>query len=254
MTVMPPPSPWLSIFRRVERPRLRLVCLPYAGAGASAYRQWPAAVPADVEVLAVQLPGRESRMREPLLTAIPQAVPPLVDALRPLLTGVPFVLFGHSMGAALTHDLGWALMDAGMVPRVIAVSGRRAPHVRLERMALHDLPDAAFRAGVAAMGGTPREILEHAELMELLTPILRADFRMAEEFLRPQPRPFPCPLLAFAGEEDHEATPEMVEEWRVWAGAGFALHRFDGDHFFLHGARDAIVSTVLAATKSIQME
>lgn len=242
-------TPWLTIFRRVAQPRLRIVCLPYAGAGASAYRRWHETVPADVELCCVQLPGRENRLREPCLTDIADVAPPLAAALRPWLD-VPFVLFGHSMGSALAADLAWALIDGGRMPHLIAVSGRRAPHVPIDRPPLHKLDDAAFRRAIAAMGGTPREILEHEELMELLTPMLRADFRMAETFLRPDVRPFPCPLLAFAGEDDTICQPGMVESWRVWAGAGFRLHSVPGDHFFLHPQRAALLGHILAETRN----
>lgn len=242
-------TPWLTIFRRVARPRLRIVCLPYAGAGASAYRQWHAAVPDDVEVCSVQLPGRESRFREPCLTEVEQVIPPLIEALEPFLDA-PFVVFGHSLGSALAAELTWALIGRGRIPRLLAVSGRRAPHVAVERRTMHHLDDAAFRRELEGMGGTPREILEHAELMELLTPMLRADFRMAEGFLRPDVRPFPCPMLAFAGEEDPEALPDRVDTWRAWAGAGYRLHRFPGDHFFLHPHREAVVGCILAAAES----
>jgi medium-chain acyl-[acyl-carrier-protein] hydrolase len=227
---------------------MRLICLPYAGAGASAYRQWRDCVPDDVEVLSVQLPGRESRFREPCASTVEQVIPPLLEALAPLLD-VPFVVFGHSLGSALAADLTHALTERGMAPRLLAVSGRRGPHLASERRT-HTLDDAAFRKELATMGGTPPEILEHEELMELLTPMLRADFQMAESFVRPDVRTFSCPILAFAGEEDPEALPDLVETWRVWAGSGFRLHRFPGDHFFLHSHRAALVQEILQAADS----
>src|SRR5882762_8606158 len=78
-------SRWLTVFRPLASPRLRLICLPYAGAGASAYRRWPEVAPPGVEIVAVQLPGREDRIREPPPTEIEELVPPLIGALKPLL-------------------------------------------------------------------------------------------------------------------------------------------------------------------------
>src|SRR6185295_11175567 len=84
--------------------RLRLFCFPYAGGGASAYRGWATALPSDLEVCPVQLPGRESRLREAPFTRPEPLIQTLADVLEPHLD-LPFVLFGHSMGGMISFEL-----------------------------------------------------------------------------------------------------------------------------------------------------
>lgn len=237
-------SPWLACFRPVSAPLLRVFCLPYAGAGASAYRGWALGAPADVEVHAVQLPGRETRVREACLDDVAQAVPPLAEAMAPLLDG-PFVIFGHSMGAALAHDLGRHLITAGHMPALMVFSGRRAPHLPPRKAPVHHLPDAQFKDALRAMGGTPPEVLGHAELMAFLLPMLKADFRMSETFTRAAEAAFPCPVLSVAGSRDAEAAPEDVARWQDLAAGRFSHHVFDDGHFFLHPHREALMDLIL---------
>src|SRR5689334_14969295 len=97
-------SRWFRRYRRVTDPRLRLVCFPHAGGSASAYRSWAALLPSDVDMLAVQYPGRQDRLAEPCLVAMEQLTDAIVTALAPLCDR-PLALFGHSMGASLAHEV-----------------------------------------------------------------------------------------------------------------------------------------------------
>lgn len=237
----PPPSPWLHNVRPVPAPRRTLVCFPYAGAGAAVFRDWASDIGPDTDLLAVRLPGRESRIGEPPLRRAEDAVPAILTALKPLTDHRPVILFGHSLGAALAYATARALVARGHPPALLAVSGRRAPHLPSWRPPIQGLDDAAFRARLAALGGTPPEVLACSDLMELMLPMLRADFAMSDAFLEPDPPPLPVPILAFAGAEDTEATVEEVAGWERLAGAGFTLRTLPGGHFFLHGQRAAIV-------------
>lgn len=225
-------SPWLTVFRPVARPRLRLFCLPYAGAGVSAFRDWPEVLPADVELCAVQLPGRENRIGEPVPARIAELVPPLISAIRPFVDE-PFALFGHSLGAAIGYELARGLTAIGRPPRVLGVSGRRAPHMPLEQPPMHTLPDPDLKRRIAEMGGTPPEVLDHEELMDFLLPTVRADLRLSETYLRAADHRLTCPIVAFAGDRDQEAPPPAVEAWGDVAGGPIVFRVLDGDHFFL---------------------
>lgn len=243
------PNPWLHGFRAVASPRRTLVCFPQAGAGAAVYRDWHRHLDPRDELLAVRLPGRESRIAERSLTAVADAVPGIVAALASRLDR-PLVLFGHSLGAALAYATARALVEQGTPPRLLAVSARRAPHLPLRRTHSRKLDDAAFRERIAALGGTPPEVLACADLMALMLPMLRADFIMSDDFAAPVPAPVPTPLpvpmLAFAGTDDPEVTVDEVAAWECYAGAGFALHRLPGGHFFPHEHQHTIVKATMS--------
>ena len=243
----PSASLWLQGFRAVAAQRRTLVCFPYAGAGAAVFRDWAHEAGPDTELLAVRLPGRENRIAEPPFRRVEEAVPGILAALEPL-ADRPLILFGHSLGGALAYATARALVARGRPPALLAVSGRRAPHLPSRRVPSDGLDDAAFRARLAALGGTPPEVLACDDLMELMLPMLRADFSMSDAFREDDPPPLPVPLLAFAAAEDTEATEAEVTGWERLAGAGFARRTMPGGHFFLHEHRASIVSQLLEAS------
>lgn len=241
-------APWLVVLRHLEAPRLRILCLPFAGGGTVAYRPWAAAAPPGVELLAARLPGRETRLREAPLDSLADVVAGIVNALENG-ADVPLALFGHSMGAALAHEVAHALDAGGRPPVAVMVSGRRAPCLPRRAAPLADLPDAEFIAVLRRMGGTPPEVFEHRELLDLVLPVLRADFRLSEGFHGIAPRPFPCPLLAVAGQDDTHAPPDEVARWQDHAapGAPFTMRTYPGGHFFLHDHRAELLSLLVRA-------
>ena len=213
---------------------MRLLCFPYAGGGASIYRTWPSSLPPEIEVLPVQLPGREARIREPAFTSLPPLIDGLLPALgRGLLDG-PVAFFGHSMGALVAYELARALRDAGSPrPLHLFVSARRAPDLPARTAPIHALPEPEFRQRLRELNGTPEAVLEHPELMELLGPTLRADFTLIETYEPTSAPPLDCPITAFGGVDDPDVSEEEMAAWRRFTTAAFQLRMLPGDHFFL---------------------
>jgi medium-chain acyl-[acyl-carrier-protein] hydrolase len=221
-----------------------MFCFPYAGGGASAYRGWTAALPSDVEVCPVQLPGRESRLREQPFTRPEVLIQAIADALAPYLD-LPFVFFGHSMGGMISFELSRELRRRGKtLPLHIFVSGRRAPQVPAREEPIHDLPEDEFFEKLRELNGTPEEVLQHAELMKLLVPILRADFAVNETYSYTQEEPFDFGISAFGGLGDVEVTKEDLELWRTQTRGRFRLRMLPGDHFFLHSGKDLLTEAI----------
>lgn len=221
-----------------------MLCFPYAGGGASIYRGWGASLPADLEVCPVQLPGRESRMRDEPFRHCEEMVPVIADALRPYLD-LPFVFFGHSMGGLIGFELARELRRRGQPqPLHLFVSGRRAPHLPAREKPIHDLPEAEFLVELRELNGTPEEVLQHEELMRLLIPLLRADFSVNETYAFTEEEPFDFGISAFGGLGDEEVTREDVEAWRPLTRGRFRMRMLPGDHFFIHGSKDLVLEAV----------
>lgn len=240
------PTPWLPYFKPNAEARLRLFCFPYAGGGAAIYRKWSAELPRSVEVCPVQIPGRGSRSKERPFTRLMPLVEAAAQALLPYLDK-PFVFFGHSMGGMMSYELAQDLrLKHGLQPLQLFVSGRRAPHIRGEfDPKTYDLPEAEFLAEVRRLNGTPKEALEHPELMELIGPLLRADFEVCQTYTyRPAP-PLDCPITAFGGLQDFEVKRDHLEAWREYTTSSFLLRMLPGDHFFLNSSQ-ALLLRVLS--------
>jgi len=220
---------------------LRLFCFPYAGGGSITYQKWAGMLPAKIEVCAVQLPGRERRHAEPPFRRISQAVDCLSSALRPHLD-VPFVFFGHRMGAVLAYEVARRLLtDPGHEPRYLFVSWHQAPHLPQRKRPLHDLPNDEFLAELKALNGTPPEVFEHQELMELIMPLLRADFELADTYAELAGPHLSCPIMAMGGEDDIEVLVEDIATWSKATKGPFKLMLFKGDHFFINTERERLL-------------
>jgi surfactin synthase thioesterase subunit len=221
-----------------------MFCFPYAGGGASAYRGWAAAMPPDLEVCPVQLPGRESRLREPAYERPEPLVLALAEVLQPHLD-LPFVFFGHSMGALISFELARELRRrGGPMPLHLFVSARRAPQLPAREEPIHDLPEPEFVAKLRELNGTPEEVLQHAELMRLLMPVLRADFAVNEAYTFQPEEPFAAGISAFGGLGDEEVKREDLALWSEHTRGPFRLRMLPGDHFFLHAGRDLVTESV----------
>lgn len=235
-------------FRAAARPRLRLICFPYAGGNAAAYRSWVTAFPADIEVLGVQLPGRGSRFKEPLATQLA----PLLDALALEITRLgddaPFVFFGHSMGALLAFELTRELRLRGArLPSHLFVAGFRAPGLPERNASLHHLSDAEFLTAIRRYGGMPASVLEQPELMEMVLPIVRADFALVEAWREVEGAPLDLPITAFCGDNDASTTVAEMDAWRAQTLGKFTLHTLPGDHFFTQSAEPALLDEMTRA-------
>jgi len=225
-----------------KQPAARLFCFHYAGGGASIYRQWAGKLPPWLEVCAIQLPGRETRMGERGYTHMKAAVAEVVQTIDPLLDK-PFYLFGHSMGAAISFELIRFLRRYDLPqPRHFFVSARRGPHVpRREKELYHTLPDREFLAAIKRLGGTPDEVLRNEELMELFLPLLRADFTLLETYAYLPEPPLSCPISAYCGTEDNEVNEEEMAGWREQTSSRFTLKMISGGHFFINSQQDLLL-------------
>lgn len=226
--------------------RVRLVCLPFAGGNAATYRGWREKLPADVELCAVELAGRGGRFRERPVDDPDAVVKELVDGLASL-HDRPVVVFGHSLGA----HLGFALARREPRIRMLVASGAAAPHSPV-RTRFADLPRAALVAELAKMGGTPPEVLADEELLDLVLPMLRADFRLAEVLRAPQQAPITSPITVIAARDDDGVTIDEARGWKDHTTGAFRFVETDGGHFFVTSRRETVIAEVVRALDEIR--
>jgi medium-chain acyl-[acyl-carrier-protein] hydrolase len=231
--------------------RCRLFCFPYSGAGASVYRTWAVSLAPHVEVVAIQLPGRESRLKEPLLDDLSTLIEALTLALLPHLDR-PFAFFGHSVGALIGFEVARQLRRFDQpLPLQLFASARHAPHLPATTPPIHQLPDADFIAQLRAYNGTPEVVLQNAELMNLFLPILRADLAINETYIYLPEAPLELPITAFGGLQDAQVGEDDLAAWAEQTQGNFQLQMFSGDHFFLKDQQKEIFQAIVALEKSL---
>jgi medium-chain acyl-[acyl-carrier-protein] hydrolase len=214
-----------------------MFCFPYAGGTAMMFKKWADLLPPFVQVVPVELPGRGVRLPEPPFVSMPALIDELKEVIRPCLDR-PFAIFGHSMGATIAFELARALRrEGGREPQAIFVSGRRAPQLPRRGSAIYNLPQADFIAELLKLKGTPKDILEQAELMELMIPLLRADFQLVQTYEYLAETRLRCPIIAYGGSQDPDAPPDKMSLWSELTSAGFALRSLPGDHFFIRSSQ-----------------
>ena len=242
-TVVPKPNP---------DPRVRLFCFPYAGGSAQTYRTWSDVLPPDIEVQAVQLPGREWRLKEEPY----RSVFPLAKDLATVLEdrfATPFAFFGHSLGALVSFELARELRRQGWPqPERLFLSAHSAPHLPKELPQIHEGSDEEFFAGLRRLDGTPDELIENEDLMRLVLPTLRADFEMAETYECPDEPPLDIPLSIMGGLADEVTGRPQLEPWAQYTTRECKVRMLPGGHFFVEESRDLILRAVFHDLMAVQ--
>lgn len=234
-------NPWFPWPGTNPQGSLRLFCFPFAGGGASVFRNWFQDLPPEIDVRPVQLPGRERRLMEMPYDHLDPLVAAVERALLPHLT-MPFAFFGHCLGALIAFELSRRLRALyGIQPAWLFVAAHRAPHLPDRFAPSHRLPDAEFVAELRRRNGTREEVLANPGAMRLVLPLLRADFAVCETYLYRPRKALDCPITVFSGIADPSVVPEELESWAEHTSGPCNVCILPEDHFFIQTARSQLL-------------
>lgn len=241
-------SPWLVLPRAQSTAQVQLAVFPHAGAGASAYRVWAGLLPPTIELAIVQLPGRETRRAEPLMTSIGDVVEQATAAISAWVRG-PYVVFGHSLGARLGFLSALRLQTVGAIPtpRHLVLSGAPSP---LSMKGVID-GDASGKSGeahilqsIGRLGGTMGALLGDPQFREMILPVLKADGALSARSRREDYAPTSVPITIFRGTQDALVEDSDIEEWQKLSLWPLRQVEFEGGHFFVQSHRGPVLSTL----------
>lgn len=235
---------WVRAYRLTPMPRWRLVCFAHAGGSASFFRDWVNALPADIDLLAIQYPGREDRFSEPCLADMQRLADGAAHALQDY-ADRPLALFGHSLGAVVAYEVATRLEQRAIAVDHLFVSAHPAPH-RQRGGQLHLGPDAGLLDDVRRLSEPPNPLLDDPALCELFLPSLRNDYRIVETYHCPQPRPLNSRIEVFYPEQDPEIELDEANAWQAASHQPLHLQRWHGEHFYLIEQRQALINAIAA--------
>ncbi len=237
-------NPWLIRGRGDANAPTRLVCFHSMGVGASLFTNFLLHPPAGHDIVAVQTPGRENRLTEPVLESVDQLVDQLVPHLLPLLDR-PVVIWGHSFGGILAGEVIRRLRDRYQKEPVhFLLTGTVAPH----RIHLWQKREVMLKAMVA--DNSPEYLIslsryvDDPEFLKSIIPLMRRDWPLMKNYRFQPAAPLDCPITAFAARQDDMVYTDEICEWSQHTNGEFELIEVEGDHWFLNRNRDLIIATI----------
>jgi len=212
----------------------RLICFPYEGGSSHIFRNWPEALKDSVEVIPLELPGRGRRISERLYYKLSELIHELIPSILPYLDK-QFYFFGHGMGALIAFEMAVALRKNFLPePEHLFVSAFSAPQrILKEKFLIFKLMDDEFIENLKGMNALPGALLKNRDLVELMLPIVRADFSVCGTYNYKAGLKADCPITAFLGLADVEISIEEFQEWAEVTNSSFELNLLPGNHFYI---------------------
>jgi len=254
---------WLVMVGPKPAPRVRLFCFPFAGGGSAVYRNWPQSLDPAIEVIAIEPPGRLGRIKERPIGDMDEFVDMLVPELHGLLDR-PFAFFGHCLGGLTMYETARRLIHTTEFrPFHLFASGARPPdriddQGSFEERLMRDLLDLAqFRIDLPPFAQpddvfteiirhfnirATEQLLEDPELREIMLPVIRAEFKLANNYEYVEEPPWEIPITCFAAHGDPYVSRGHALGWGRFTNSRLQVHMREGAHFavvddaeFIHG-------------------
>ena len=225
---------------------LSFICFPYAGGSPSAYSSWMDWLPDELEVLFINPPGRGTRFSDTPHKKMVTLVDEIEEGLTPLINK-PFIFFGHSLGSRVAFEVAIRLLEKyNLKPTHFIASGSNAPQYIKDSEKISQLPKLEFINKLKKYGGTPKEILENEELLDVFMPLLRADFKLFEDYLFEKNQVLDCPFSLFSGVYDDCVTLKGLKSWSEVFTVEHEIEYFSGGHFFIDECKGQFSNRVIS--------
>jgi surfactin synthase thioesterase subunit len=225
-----------------------LFCLPHAGAGPIVFREWSTLLDPRIDVVPVQYPGRPPRLSEPPETSLKRLAQRLAGPVAERAGEGPYALFGHSMGALVAYEVACLLTRLGQPPVRLLVSGQTAPHL-YRPTRVHALSDEGLVDHIRRLQGTPEDVLANPSLLELLLPVLRADFALCESYGYEEMPPLTADVTVLGGTDDPGVAPGLLDRWGDLTGGACDVRVLPGGHFYLFDQLPTIMDLIESAVR-----
>jgi len=237
---------WIKITRENPQAKMRMFTFHYAGGARSMYRDWWKDLPHELEILSVQLPGREDRLNEtpyrsffPMIQSLSQSFKPYLDK--------PYIFFGHCMGGLTSFEVARQLRRTGLrLPEHMFISSFIGPHIpRPERKSIiFNIPEGMVDDFFVELGGTPQEVLDNLGLMTLARVVMDADLDLLRSYEYIEETPLDIPISTFGAVQDKLVIVEEIEEWRKQTSQNWDLTLYPGNHFYIQMHRPYLMRTL----------
>lgn len=223
---------------------LNLFCLPYAGGSTAIYFHWKKILDSKISLVPIELSGRGSRIQSSLYDNMESTIEDLYEIIKSRIDDKPYAIFGHSLGSLIGYELTKKLINTGhKSPIHMFNSGKRAPFI-IKNYFIHSLSDKNFINEIIKLNGSPKDIFKNKELLDLFLPILRADFKMFEDYrFSKQNKKLSCDLTVLGGDKDNITFNDLTL-WKKCSNGKFNIHILKGNHFFIHNNTEEIVDII----------
>ena len=235
------PKNWLVRIKHCKSPRIRLVCFPFGGGSAASFWNWQSKLAHDIELWAVRLPGRETRITERFITDANKVVESISEEIK-YLRDVQFVFYGHSLGAGLACQTAKLLrLNGETLPSLLIASGRLPPHYPYTGSWAHQ-PEKELIDHLMNLGGIPTNIIKNEPFLSAYLPKIRADFELNETLFYGHFSAFDFPITVINGINDPLVSEKSLQEWQNYTNGEFKAFKINGGHFFIQSHFNEFIS------------
>lgn len=228
-----------------------LFCLPYSGGSKNIFYKWTKNLSKDINMIPIELKGRGERTNEGFYKDIKDAVDDVVNIINKYSSDEDYIIFGHSLGGLLAYEAYFEIIRRNMkIPGIIIFSGCAAPFLKRKTENISNLPDEIFINKVISLGGTPKEITQYKELLDIFIPILHNDFRIIEEYEQNKnPQKISCKSKIIYGHNDRMVNPNEIICWKECTEGEIEFYEIEGNHFYIKTEMEKVVEIINESIK-----